>query len=112
MSFSTLLLHRIKWASSSAADVDDYGNPSAELVEPKGASVPAFVGVDGKTEVLVADSDLVRADYSIWVDADNGPPDESAIAFWEGHRLEVIAVRPVQGPGYTHHVRVLCKELR
>lgn len=116
MSFTTLLKHRIVIARPPTGDaVDAYGNPTGALVEDV-RDRPAFVQQDGKTEVQGAGDDTVIADYSVYLDPRHGAaPDETCELRWtrsglSTRTLSVLGVREEQGPGFTHHLLVLCRE--
>lgn len=111
-----LMRHRVKVARPNVSPTTDaYGNPAGALVEEP-RSRPAFVQQDGKTEIRGEGDDTVVADYSVYLDAAGGdPPHEGCELRWlrEGvdtRVLAVIGVREEQGPGRTHHLRVLCSE--
>lgn len=115
MSFTSLLRHRVRVARPTGSALDGYGNPAGPLVEDA-RDRPAFVQQDGKTEVQTGGDDTVVADYSVYLDTrDGAAPDEGCELRWvrrglDTRALSIIGVREEQGPGYTHHLRVLCRE--
>lgn len=116
MSFTALLRHRVKVARPPTSEtLDAYGNPAGALVVDSRPR-PAFVQQDGKTRVSSGGDDSVIADYSVYLDPRDGrAPDESCELRWvrdglDDRALRVIGVREEQGPGSTHHLRVLCLE--
>jgi hypothetical protein len=116
VSFTNLLRHRVRVARPpSAGAVDGYGNPTGALVEDV-RDRPAFVQQDGKSEVAGEGDDSVIADYSVYLDPrDGAAPDTGCDLVWrrsgqDDRALGVLAVREEQGPGFTHHLRVLCRE--
>lgn len=113
-----LLRHTVRvWKPASTSTPDAYGNPGGDLVkEPK--TRRAFVQVDGRTEAPTGEgADTVLADFSVFLDHVEGDAlDERCEIEWGTYagtsRLRVVGVRHEQGPGYTHHVRVLARVAR